>query len=273
MASSPPSSPIQNPSTETTLEDGSLLQSQTLDSPRLQLHSESTPGRSNLQLRKSLTYTNCLALILGLQIGSGIFAAPAVVSSHVPSPIIGILVWAIAGCLVWTGAVCFIELGTSIPVNGGIQEYLRHCYGDVYGFLFAWIYITMIKPCSMAMISLVFSEYFYRAISPDVELSIWALKGTALLGIYAITGLNYVGTHVGTRAASVFMVAKVFGLGSVIVLGLAFRMIRVGDGELVDDSGQSQAMTPLSFQDLSEAAFAALYAYGGWESVRANVLS
>src|SRR5215471_11045127 len=103
---------------------------------------------------KTLTYFNCLALVVGLQVGSGIFSAPAVVRNHVPSPAIGVLVWALAGILVWTGAACFIELGTIVPENGGIQEYLRHCYGDVYGFMFAWIWIVVLKPCSMAMVSL-----------------------------------------------------------------------------------------------------------------------
>ena len=93
----------------------------------------------------SLTFTNGLALVLGLQIGSGIFYAPSQVSAHVPSPGGAILVWLVAGIVVWTGAASFIELGLVVSKNGGVQEYLRICYGEFFGFLFSWTWITISK--------------------------------------------------------------------------------------------------------------------------------
>jgi amino acid permease len=90
----------------------------------------SSSSSSLTTTNKSLTYLNCLALVIGIQIGSGIFSAPAIVSNHVPNPAAGILLWALAGVLVWSGASCFIELGTSIPRNGGMQDYLRAGYCD-----------------------------------------------------------------------------------------------------------------------------------------------
>lgn len=79
--------------------------------------------------RKPLTLLNGLALVIALQIGSGIFTLPAQVSQSVPSPGAGLLVWLLAGLLVWTGAASFIELGCRAPSNGGIQEYVRVAYG------------------------------------------------------------------------------------------------------------------------------------------------
>ena len=48
----------------------------------------------------------------------------------------------------WTGAASFIELGTTVPKNGGIQEYLRRYYGDAYDFLFVctWIFVVNLAP-------------------------------------------------------------------------------------------------------------------------------
>ena len=120
---------------------------------------------------RSLTYINGLALVIGLQIGSGIFSAPSAVSNHVTQPFAAILVWFLAGLLVWTGASSFVELGVRCPENGGIQEYLRHCFGDVYGFLFAWTWVLVVKPCSMAMISLIFAEYLYKIFSIGQDMS------------------------------------------------------------------------------------------------------
>lgn len=78
---------------------------------------------------QSLTLLNGLALVIALQIGSGIFTLPTQVSQSVPSPGAGLLVWLLAGLLVWTGAASFIELGCRAPSNGGIQEYVRVAYG------------------------------------------------------------------------------------------------------------------------------------------------
>ncbi|KAG6356854.1 hypothetical protein INS49_014728 [Diaporthe citri] len=80
--------------------------------------------------KKPLTLLNGLALVIALQIGSGIFTLPTQVSQSVPSPGAGLLVWLLAGLLVWTGAASFIELGCRAPSNGGIQEYVRVAYGS-----------------------------------------------------------------------------------------------------------------------------------------------
>jgi amino acid transporter len=149
------------------------------------------PGDSGpLRPPRSLTFLNGLALVVGLQIGSGIFSAPSVVISKLSSPITAILAWFLAGVFVWAGASSFIELGTRVPHNGGIQEYLRYCYGDVYGFLFAWVWLLVSRPCGMAMVALVFSEYLFRGILPDQDVSTWIMKAVALLAIILITFLN-----------------------------------------------------------------------------------
>ena len=232
---------------------------------------------------RNLAYLNCLALVIGLQIGSGIYSAPAIVSSHVSSAAVGVFIWVLAGALVWTGAASFIELGIALPSNGGIQEYLRHCYGDIYGFLFAWTWIAVVKPCSMAMISLIFSEYLYKAVSPKAEVSVFILKATALLGLASITALNCLGTRTGVDTAKIFMVIKLFGLGSITVIGLAAEAMSIGHEGVRHRSNQTspetippQALpTPLTqlpsiwstSKDLADAIFAALFSYGGWESV------
>jgi amino acid transporter len=143
---------------------------------------------------RTLTNLNGLALVIGLQIGSGIFATPSVVITKVPSTPAAVSVWVLAGVLVWTGAASFIELATRVPQNGGIQEYLRYCYGDVYGFMFAWIWLLVSRPYAMAMVALVFFEYLFKAVFPDVEISVWILKGTALLAVALITVLLTIST-------------------------------------------------------------------------------
>lgn len=288
-------------------EEHRLLEAPLYHSPREDLHAEHSvteyppevsddgnsaaalehPASSGLpSLPRSLTYLNGTALVVGLQIGSGIFSAPSAVITHVPSHAVAISVWFLAGVLVWTGASSFIELGTRVPQNGGIQEYLRHCYGDIYGFLFAWVWLLVSRPCGMAMVALVFSEYFFKAVSPDQDVSTWILKATALLAIVLITRLNCMGTHVGTGAANFFLVLKVFGLGSIAIIGLAFAFTGTTHQNrnhqpnatehglfpppLPATSDPGHSWIWMSLGNLTDAVLAALFAYGGWESVSEN---
>lgn len=65
-----------------------------------------------------------IALVVGLQVGSGIFSSPGVVLASVGSAGGSLVVWVASGLLAWSGASSFAELGSSIPVNGGAQAYL-----------------------------------------------------------------------------------------------------------------------------------------------------
>lgn len=237
-----------------------------------------TASAPSLPSIQKLAYFPLLSLCLSLQIGSGIFSAPSVVAAHVTSPPIGTLTWAVGGLLCWTGALSFVELGTTVPENGGIQEYLRCSYGDVAGFCFSWMWIVVVKPCNMAMVSLVFAEYLYRSVWPDAEISLWILKPTALLGVAVVTVLNCVDTRTGVRVTHAFMTIKVIGLASIGLLGpmawltgiLVSDRTQRGEPGQVDVSSIAHRPEQTGWdasRDLVDALFAVLFSYGGWESV------
>lgn len=99
-----------------------------------------------------------IALVVGLQVGSGIFSSPGVVLASVGSSGAALVVWVLSGFLAWSGAASFAELGSAIPLNGGAQAYLaceyqiRHhgphqlttwlsspdSYGPLVSYLFSW---------------------------------------------------------------------------------------------------------------------------------------
>ena len=125
----------------------------------------------------------------------------------------------------------------------------------------------------MAMVALVFSEYLFKTLSPDHDVDVWVLKGTALLAIASITLLNFMGTHVGTSAANVFLVLKVFALGTIAVAGVVFAVSDFTRGEVVappaaPDPGDSSLWA--SVGGFTDAILASLFAYGGCESVSAK---
>ena len=231
-------------------------------------------GSSRNQHHDSLTFINGLALVLGLQIGSGIFSAPSQVSNHVPSPGAAVLVWLVSGILVWTGAASFIELGLSIPRNGGIQEYLKVCYGDYLGFLFTWIYVAIAKPCAMAMIAMIFAENFSSAAVPIGSLPAWEVKILAILGVSLIAFINCLGTIAGARVANAFLILKLLAISSIAVTGILVGVTglyshKFEPGWFASDPNP-QRQTMLSWTQAGEyitAIYGALFCYGGWESV------
>src|ERR1700731_994735 len=65
---------------------------------------EDPSNHARLEKLKTVTYLSGLSLVVGLQIGSGIFSSPALVNRNAGSVGMSLLVWVAAGCLAWTGA-------------------------------------------------------------------------------------------------------------------------------------------------------------------------
>lgn len=51
-----------------------------------------------------------MALVVGMQVGSGIFSSPGVVVSQVGSVGASLIVWTVSGLLAWTGARCVMSV-------------------------------------------------------------------------------------------------------------------------------------------------------------------
>ncbi|KAH8652364.1 large neutral amino acids transporter small subunit 1 [Xylariales sp. PMI_506] len=222
----------------------------------------------------SLTRLNGLALVISLQIGSGIFSAPSQISQHVTAPGNGLLVWVVGGVLVWTGAASFIELGLRIPSNGGIQEYLRTCYGDFMGFMFAWSWIAIAKPAANAVGATIFADYVLKAIWPFEPLGKWTVKWVAIIDIAVLTFVNCLGATTGAKAANIFSLLKISALGSIVLIGFIVYIFGYGDGIPVAEMGWfglERSQIPLTtwqwLGNFCTALFGALFCYGGWETV------
>ncbi|KAI0129942.1 large neutral amino acids transporter small subunit 1 [Xylariales sp. AK1849] len=221
-----------------------------------------------------LTRLNGLALVISLQIGSGIFSAPTQISQHVAAPGYGLVVWVVGGLLVWTGAASFIELGLRVPSNGGIQEYLRTCYGDFMGFLFTWSWTAIAKPAANAVGATIFADYLLKAIWPFEPVSPWTVKLVAVADVASLTFVNCLGATTGARAANVFSVLKLAALASIVGIGFVVYMSGSGDGVPASDVGwfawDTVPVDLTTWQllgDFCTALFGALFCYGGWETI------
>lgn len=218
---------------------------------------------------KNITLLHGIGLIVGLQIGSGIFSSPGVVVANTQSVGASLVVWLVSGLLGWTGASSFAELGSSMPLNGGAQAYLAYAYGPLVSYLFAWTAISALRPGGNAVISLIFAEYLNRLVwhtaqndvAPD-EIPQWAIKLTAVAAVLSVTMICAASRNLGTRTSMVFTTVKIAALIFVIVLGM-IQLIRGEASEsfsrpLFEDSSDSPSAYSL-------ALYSGLWAFDGWD--------
>ena len=167
----------------------------------------------------------------------------------------------------------------SIPANGGVQEYLRVCYGEFWGFLFTWVYTTIAKPCANAIIAMVFAENVGMAFSPDWTMPVWQMKFGAVVGLGVITFVNCLGRMAGARIAIVFLALKLFAVFSIGIIGVGVGLgPRTQDPQWVatkwfaKDPNPDRQNTHLwaAAGEYVTAVYGALFCYGGWETVSTN---
>ena len=234
----------------------------------------------NLEKHKSITYLNGLSLVVGLIIGSGIFSSPAQITTNAGSPGASLVVWLVAGILAWTGAASYAELGGAIPLNGGAQVYLSKIFGDLFGFLFTWSSVFVLKPGSTAIIAIIFGEYIVRAFSPtstsaeplpDTSISmIWISKGISLLALTLVTTLNCISTKLATRAGDLFMFFKFFALLSIAITGLIVAATNTTLTSFTPNQDWKKtswfAGTSTNASNWAVALYAGLWAFDGWDN-------
>jgi len=170
-------------------------------------------------LRRVLGVWDAAALIVGIIIGSGIFATPPLVASHLPGTL-GILgIWALGGVMALCGALCYAELAGMFPRTGGSFVFLREGYGRFPAFAYGWSALLVTYPASIAAVAVVFTAYLARLVPmPD------AVRGPVAAALcLLLAGLNGVGVRLGAWTLKLFTGAKVLALGAVVLAALFLR--------------------------------------------------
>ena len=81
------------------------------------------------QLKKSVTFLEALAIVVGMIIGSGIFLKPGVVLESAGSLPMALVAWAAGGIITLAAALSVAEIASAIPKTGGLYVYLEELYG------------------------------------------------------------------------------------------------------------------------------------------------
>lgn len=239
---------------------------------------------AGVQMKRSLGLWNAIAIMVGVIVGSGIFVSPRGVLLHVGSVGASLLVWCLCGLLALLGALCFAELGTSIASSGGEYTYIRLAYGPLPGFLYIWVLVLVIMPCSNAISALTFANYclqpLFEAHCPAPEPAVRLL---ALALLMLLVYVNCATIDGSIKLQSSFTLGKVLALGLVIALGLyhmlagePFRSLQQADGSQEPQRGpvgRAQTMgiwegTERSLPQLARAFYSGFFTYSGWSVAR-----
>src|SRR5205823_2916547 len=126
-----------------------------------------------------------------------------------------------AGLLSLVGALCYAELATAYPRDGGDIIYLGRAYGNWLGFLFGWVQLTVLLTGSIGMMAFIFANYATRLVQATFGAQLGVIAGFAFAGgaVLLLTAANVLGVVFGKTVQNVLSVAKVLGLGAIIVAG------------------------------------------------------
>lgn len=204
------------------------------------------------ELRRDLGLPQAMLTVIGIVIGSGIFALPAAVFASARAPGLGLLSWVLGGVISLAAGLTIAELAAAMPRAGGSYDYLRAAYGDGMAFLQGWASFLAYNSALMAALAMVFSTY----LTGLVPLSPAEQTAVALGMIGLLTVVNAMGVRFGGWIQVISTLGKLVPIFLIIVMGLA-RLDPARLGPLLPtDGGVSTA--------LAGALLSVLWAYDGW---------
>ncbi len=165
-------------------------------------------------LVRELGLFDSTAIVIGVILGSGIFLVPKEVATRLDSLFLVLLAWLAGGILSLFGALSLAEMGAAFPGAGGLYVYLSKAYGRPAGFLYGWGLFTAIQSGSIATLAVAFSLYTNQLI----PIGYWGQKAVSIGCILFLTYINCRGVRSGKLVQNLFTVAKMGGLGIMIVL-------------------------------------------------------
>lgn len=225
------------------------------------------------RLVRALGPLSAMAMVVGTVIGSGIFKKPQEVASYIPYFGLVSAAWVIGGVLALLGSLVYAEIAVLYPRSGGNYVFLREGFGRLWGFLYVWVELWIIRSATLAALATVFTESLRDLLratgTPLAEAmaGFWTQRALTLAVIAMLAGVNVLGVRWGGGVQLVLTLIKVATL-----VGIAFLPFLLS---LVDEARLSILLPAFPPPDtggvflprFGAALVGVLWAYHGWMNV------
>jgi len=197
-------------------------------------------------------FWSVFALVIGSQIGSGVFLTPAELAPYGIYSLGGLAIASIGAIAL---ALVFAQLCAWFPQTGGPHVYVEHAFGKTAAFFTGWTYwvISWVSSTVLIIGAIRYLTPFIGELPPTITIALQI----ALLA--AITLLNFFGVQAAGRAEFILTVLKIAPLLTIPLLGLAYFS---SNNFVVDTTVAHLSTTGL----LSQAAVLSMWGFIGVES-------
>ncbi|MDJ0626177.1 MAG: amino acid permease [Candidatus Caenarcaniphilales bacterium] len=234
-----------------------------------QLVAENKNKADEHSLKKELTVFDSICIVVGSVVGSGIFVSPTRVFELLnESALFSLIAWICAALISIAGALCYAELGCLFPRAGAEYQYLKNGIGKFWGFIFSWTQLTVLGTGSIAIMAIISANYLVQVLFPGTLEEDLYTKMAASLLIAILTIANCFGVKSGSLVQNVLTIAKVAGIGFLILLGV-YYFPELNFGNLFS-SGNASIENFNFFETafhFGSAMIACLWAYDGWNNL------
>jgi APA family basic amino acid/polyamine antiporter len=229
-------------------------------------------AKPEVTLLRGLSLMDCVLLMVGGVIGSGIFLTAAPIASAVHKPLYFLGVWVAGALISLLACFAFAELAGMYPEAGGQYVFLREAYGDFPAFLYGWMMFTVGQAGTIAALAVGFAEYFGKmlpfAAAHAPVATLWHFTLTrgdisSVVAIGLLCALNVLGLKRGAMLVNLATWAKFAAIGLFVGLGLS-----IGHGSWANYRVSIPFDQPPTFSQLTSAFGVALiavfWAFDGW---------
>ena len=211
------------------------------------------------KLKKSLGLFDGISLLIGITIGSAIFATPQIIAGYTNSFTLIIILWLAVSLFVFIGSLIYAELGSRFPNTGGEYIYIREAFGPFWGFIFGWAQLIIIRTSPAAGISLITANY----LGYFIPMSQFEKIIASIIIIIIFGTINYIGVERASFYNKFSTLIKILGITIFTVAGLAMF-----EGDFLKLSETVSVTEDLgTIGNIVAALMLILFSYLGWDRV------
>jgi basic amino acid/polyamine antiporter, APA family len=215
-------------------------------------------------LKRALRAFDLTLLGIGAIVGAGIFVLTGVAAARYAGPAI-MMSFVVAGFACAMAALCYAEFAAMIPVAGSAYSYSYATMGELVGWVIGWD-LVLEYAVGAAAVAVGWSGYLtviLHGMGIDLPNAITHAPGAggiidlpALLIVFLISGVLYVGISESARLNSIIVVIKLFAIAVVIIGGLFF--VRPANWS---------PFAPFGWSGVMKGAAVIFFAYIGFDAV------